>query len=71
MYMQLCDLIKKQITRKGVQPGGPLPSETELMAQYGVSRTTVRLAVDRLVQTGVAVRVQGKGTFVAGPVIRQ
>ena len=41
------------------------------MAQYGVSRTTVRLAVDRLVQTGVAVRVQGKGTFVAGPMIRQ
>jgi GntR family transcriptional regulator len=71
MYVQLCDLIKKQIASKGIRPGSPLPSETDLMTQYGVSRTTVRLAVDSLVRTGVAVRVQGKGTFVAGPTIRQ
>lgn len=71
MYVQLCDLIRKQMAAEDLQPGSPLPSETELMAQYGTSRTTTRLAVDRLVRSGMAVRVQGKGTFVAGPAIKQ
>ncbi|MEJ2559170.1 MAG: GntR family transcriptional regulator [Anaerolineae bacterium] len=71
IYVQLCDLIRKQMTTEGLQVGSPMPSETELMAKYGVSRTTVRLAVDRLVRAGMAVRVQGKGTFVAAPAIKQ
>ena len=42
-----------------------MPSEDELRRRYGVSRMTVRHAVDRLVNAGLVVRRQGVGTFVA------
>ncbi len=42
----------------------PLPSDRELSALFGVSRLTVRQAVDALVRDGVLYRVQGRGTFV-------
>ncbi|TDE39306.1 GntR family transcriptional regulator [Nonomuraea mesophila] len=46
-------------------PHDSLPSERELMQQYGVSRMTVRQAIDGLVRDGRVYRVQGAGTFVA------
>ncbi|WP_084958423.1 GntR family transcriptional regulator [Thermoactinospora rubra] len=46
-------------------PHDPLPSERELMQRYGVSRMTVREAIERLVRDGRVYRVQGSGTFVA------
>ncbi|MBC3842632.1 GntR family transcriptional regulator [Streptacidiphilus sp. 4-A2] len=45
------------------QSGQPLPVESELEGQYGVARNTVRLAVDVLVNEGLLIRVQGKGTY--------
>ena len=45
------------------QSGEPLPVESELESQYGVARNTVRLAVDVLVNEGLLIRVQGKGTY--------
>jgi GntR family transcriptional regulator len=45
------------------QSGQPLPVESELESQYGVARNTVRLAVDVLVNEGLLIRVQGKGTY--------
>jgi GntR family transcriptional regulator len=42
-----------------------LPSERELMNNYGVSRMTVREALSRLVDDGLVYRVHGAGTFVA------
>ncbi|PZG05164.1 GntR family transcriptional regulator [Nonomuraea aridisoli] len=45
-------------------PHDPLPSERELMQRYGVSRMTVRQAVEGLVRDGRVYRVQGAGTFV-------
>lgn len=44
--------------------GDKLPSESELMAIYKVSRITVRKALEELVADHVVYRVQGKGTFV-------
>lgn len=46
---------------------GKLPSEAELMQQYGVSRVTVRQAMQALEHLGLVVKVQGKGTYVAPP----
>lgn len=46
---------------------GKLPSEAELMQQYGVSRITVRQALQALEHQGLVVKVQGKGTYVAPP----
>jgi GntR family transcriptional regulator len=47
--------------------GDVVPSERELSARFGASRTTVRRAVDALVAEGVLARSQGRGTFVAPP----
>ena len=45
--------------------GSRLPSEHDLARRYAVSRGTARRALDELVHEGRAVRVQGKGSFVA------
>ena len=47
--------------------GAKLPSERELAERFGTSRTTVRQAIESLVEGGALVRSPGKGTFVAGP----
>jgi DNA-binding GntR family transcriptional regulator len=41
-----------------------MPSETTLMQEHGLARGTVRKAIDALVEDGLVVRVQGRGTFV-------
>ncbi|MFJ5779859.1 GntR family transcriptional regulator [Streptomyces sp. NPDC093094] len=46
-------------------PGDALPSERQLCTDHGVSRVTVREAIGQLVAEGLAVRVHGRGTFVA------
>nr|WP_250649235.1 MULTISPECIES: GntR family transcriptional regulator [unclassified Actinomyces] len=51
----------------GLSAGDPLPSERELCERFGVSRMTVRQAVDTLVADGAVERHQGRGTFVAPP----
>lgn len=51
----------------GLSVGATIPSERELCEEFGVSRMTVRQAVDALVVEGLLERVQGRGTFVAQP----
>lgn len=53
-----------RVNTQEFKSGDMLPSETELMKQYNVSRITVRKALDELVKDGIIYRVQGKGTFV-------
>ena len=47
-----------------LQPGALLPPETELAQQLGVSRTTIRQAMQRLVAAGMLARTPGRGTEV-------
>ncbi|MBD3689697.1 GntR family transcriptional regulator [Nanchangia anserum] len=56
----LADLVDSRLS-----PGDRIPSERALCQRFGVSRMTVRQAVDVLVNEGVLVRQQGRGTFVA------
>src|SRR5574339_438055 len=71
LYYQLKMHIESQI-RSGIwQPGDQVPSESELGEKFRVSRTTVRQALGELVNQGMLTRVQGKGTFVTHPRIRQ
>src|SRR3954463_6194474 len=62
---QVLDLIE----RLGV--GDAIPSERQLSADLGVSRLTVRAALDELVREGYLVRRRGSGTFVSEPKIAQ
>ena len=65
LYQQLMARLKNDILA-GVYPSGArIPSEQLLCETYGVSRVTVRKAMLDLVQEGLLVRKQGKGTFVA------
>ena len=57
------------IERLGV--GDAIPSERQLSAELGVSRLTVRAALDDLVREGYLVRRRGTGTFVSEPKIAQ
>lgn len=56
----LLDKIETGIYR----PGDQIPSENELSESYGVSRVTVRAALNRLTEEGILLKRQGKGTFV-------
>ncbi|MEU0337040.1 GntR family transcriptional regulator [Streptomyces sp. NPDC006193] len=53
------------------RPGDAIPSERVLCAQLGVSRPTLRAAVDELVIAGILVREHGRGVFVAPEKITQ
>jgi GntR family transcriptional regulator len=58
------EILRDQIAQ--MEAGHPLPSESELCRAYSVSRTTVRKAIDGLVNEGLVYRHQGKGTYTAG-----
>lgn len=64
-HAQLRGILLEQIEGSW-SPHTAIPSERELMAQYVVSRATVREAIRQLVEEGRLYRVHGKGTFVAG-----
>lgn len=64
LYLQIKKEIKGQIKGKKYEAGQMIPSESELMNLYGVSRMTVRLAIDSLEKEGYVKKIQGKGTFV-------
>ncbi|MDD3334832.1 MAG: GntR family transcriptional regulator [Eubacteriales bacterium] len=71
LYQQLMLRLKNDITA-GIYPAGArIPSEQLLCETYGVSRVTVRKAMLDLVQEGMLVRRQGKGTFVANEKLRK
>lgn len=65
LYLQLMSRLKNDIVAGVYTPGERIPSEQLLCDTYGVSRVTVRKAMLDLVQEGLLVRRQGKGTFVA------
>lgn len=64
LYDQLVDLLREKIENE-LEPGALLPSERELSERYGLSRTTVRLALKELETLGLINRKHGKGTFVS------
>lgn len=66
-YLQIADEFKRKIRDGEVSPGDRLPSEAQLMAAHGVSRTVARQAIARLREDGYAVSHQGKGSFAALP----
>ena len=62
---RVLDLIER------LEVGDAIPSERQLSADLGVSRLTVRAALDELVREGHLLRRRGAGTFVSEPKIAQ
>jgi GntR family transcriptional regulator len=69
LYQQIADRLAERIHAGEVAPFEQLPTEVALMRAYEVSRVTVRQAIDRLVEQGLVLRKQGKGTFVRGQLV--
>lgn len=71
LYAQLASYIKYQIQTSVFKPGDRMITETELCEILGVSRTTVRLSMNKLVDEGLIVRYRGKGSFIAEQKLRR
>jgi len=67
LYIQLNEAIKEYIRKNNMKPGSPLPSQNELVEEFGVSQVTVRQALQCLATEGLILKVQGKGTYVSEP----
>jgi GntR family transcriptional regulator len=66
------DYLLEQIQTGAFKPGGALPSERELAEGFGMSRGTVREALQALEQAGLVRILHGKGAFVLDtrPIVR-
>jgi GntR family transcriptional regulator len=71
LYYQLKEVLKQQIRAGHLAPHTAIPSEPELVAQYHVSRATVRQALTELVHEGLLYRQHGRGTFVCEQRVQQ
>src|ERR1700739_1666347 len=67
LYSQIRETLRAEIERDTLKPGAQLPPESALMAQFGVSRITVRQALAQLQTDGLVFKVPGKATFVSHP----
>jgi GntR family transcriptional regulator len=66
-YQQVRAALRSRIESGEWQVGQQIPTEIELVERFGVSRGTLRQAVDALVREGLLKRMQGLGTFVRRP----
>lgn len=64
LYYQLKEILREQIVSNNLKAGEGFPPEFVISEMYGVSRATVRQALQELVREGLIYRKQGKGTFV-------
>ena len=67
LYVQLMEELETSIRNGVYKPGDKIMTEAEMAKEYGVSLITVRKAVGSLLEKGLVVRKQGKGTFVTKP----
>lgn len=67
LYFQIKENMRREVLLSGMTPGSQIPSEAELQKLFGVSRVTLRRAIEELVREGVLYSRQGMGHFVANP----
>ncbi len=66
-YRRLYEILRKQVLSGAYGEGSLLPSENELCGMYGLTRPTVRQALEALVKDGLIYKRQGKGSIVRKP----
>ncbi|MFN7208810.1 MAG: GntR family transcriptional regulator [Aggregatilineales bacterium] len=71
LYLQIQDILLKEIQAGVYDVGGKLPSERELAERFKVSRMTARQALQSLHQHGLVYAQVGKGTFVRQAAFKQ
>jgi GntR family transcriptional regulator len=71
LYTQIKEAIRARIIDGTYVAHQQLPSENDMIAAFGVSRITVRQAINDLQKEGLLFKVHGKGTFVALPNVSQ
>lgn len=70
LYLRVSRRIEEAISKGVIRPGDALPSERDIAEMSGISRVTVRKAVQDLVRSGLLVQKHGSGTFVRQKVER-
>lgn len=70
-HQQVSDWLREEITSGRRETDEQLPSEKELCERFGISRITVRRALQTLEAEGLIYRRQGLGSFVQEPHVRQ
>ena len=66
VYLQILQTLRARIAKGEWGIGAQIPTDEELMQEFGVSRFTVRAALDVLVADGVIRRYRRRGSFVIG-----
>ncbi|MGW3827517.1 GntR family transcriptional regulator [Streptomyces sp. NPDC005071] len=64
-FRQLAEILRARVQRGDWAPGRAIPSESRLVQEYGLARSTVRRSVALLAEEGVVFTVPQRGTFVA------
>lgn len=70
-YGILMEELRARVRDGRYRVGDLIPSEPQLQAEFGVSRVTVRRAIDELAREGLLRKEQGRGTYVHSPEITQ
>lgn len=65
LYVQVADQLRAKIKAGELEPRDPLPSESKMVADYGIARETARRAIALLREEGWVVTLPQRGTFVA------
>lgn len=71
LYTQLANLLRGKIASGQWKEGDLIPSETQLIREFGISRGTVRQAISNLTQQNLLYRRRGVGSIVTGTRINQ
>lgn len=69
LYRQVADALRQKIESGEYEPGTQLPTEDKLIAEYHMSRNTVRAAIKELATAGLVETRHGIGTFVPEQVL--
>ncbi len=69
LYVRVQAAIRDAIREGRLPPGAPLPSEKDLETEHGVSRITVRRALDELEREGLILRGRGRQARVVEPLV--